>query len=85
VEELAAVLPVMDGNLRLEDKERAILSTCSSLITIVQDQGSRLVQFSHFSVKEFLTSDRLAASSVDILRYHHIRLEPHTTLIISIG
>jgi len=85
VEELAEVLaidfsgtrmtPKVDGNLRWEDKERAVLSACSSLITIVQDRGSRLVQFSHFSVKEFLTSDRLAASTVDTLRYHHIPLE----------
>ena len=85
VEELAEVLaigftatamtPMMDKNLRWEDKERAILSACSSLITIFQDRGSRLVQFSHFSVKEFLTSDRLGASTVDALRYHHIRLE----------
>ena len=86
VEELAEVLaidfsatgmtPRLDENLRCEDKERAVLSACSSLITIVRDDwGSRFVQFSHFSVKEFLTSDRLAASTVDILRYHHIRLE----------
>src|SRR5260221_5170004 len=86
VEELAEVLaidfsatgmtPRLDENLRWEDKERAVLSACSSLVTIVQDRRSRHVQFSHFSVKEFLTSDRLAASSVDSLRYHHIRLEP---------
>jgi len=87
VEELAEVLaidssatgmtPNMDENLRWEDKERALLFACSSLIIIVQGHGgdSRLVQFSHFSVKEFLTSDRLGASTADTLRYHHIRLE----------
>jgi len=91
VEELAEVFaidfsatgmtPMMDENLRCEDKERAVLSACSSLITIVQGRGSRLVQFSHLSVKEFLTSDRLAASTVDTLRYHHIRLEAaHMTM-----
>jgi len=85
VEELAEVLaidfsgtgttPMMDEKLRWEDKERAVLSVCPSLITVVRGRGSRLVQFSHFSVKEFLTSDRLAVSTVDTLRYHHIRLE----------
>jgi hypothetical protein len=85
VEELAEVLaidfpvtnmtPMMDERLRSEDKERAVLSACSSLITIVQDGVSNTVQFSHFSVKEFLTSDRLIASKVDTLRYHHICLE----------
>ena len=87
VEELAEVLaidfsgtgmtPAVDENLRWEDKERAVLSACSSLIIIVQDwrSDSPRVQFSHFSVKEFLTSDRLAASTVDTLSCHHIRLE----------
>jgi DNA-binding GntR family transcriptional regulator len=30
-----------------------VLSICSSLITVVDNRGSRVVQFSHFSVKEF--------------------------------
>ena len=85
VEELAEVLAIdfsatgmvriMYGSLRPEDKERAVLSACSSLIAIVQDGGSRLVQFPHFSIKDFLTSDRLATSIVDTLRYHHVRHE----------
>jgi hypothetical protein len=37
------------------------------------------VQFSHFSVKEFLTSDRLARSSGEISRYH-IPLSPAHTV-----
>jgi len=96
VEELAEVLaidfsatgmhPMVDKNLRWEDKERAVLSACSSLITTVQagHSSSRLVQFSHFSVKEFLTSDRLAASTVDTLRYHHIRLEAAHTMMAQV-
>ena len=91
VEELAEVLainfsvpggsPMVDENLRWEDKERAVLSACSSLITIVQDKDSRRVQFSHFSVQEFLSSDRLATSTVDTLRYHHIHLESAHTVM----
>jgi hypothetical protein len=38
------------------------------------------VQFSHFSVKEYLTSDRLARSSGDVSRYH-ILLEPAHTIL----
>ena len=85
VEELAEVLaidfsgkektPKVDENLRGQEKERAVLSACSSLVTIVQDGTSRLVHFSHFSVKEFLISDRLATSTVDTLHYYHIRLK----------
>ena len=94
VEELAEILaidssttgmtPILDENLRWEDKERAVLFVCSSLLTVVQDRGSRVVQFSHLSVKEFLTSNRLAASIVETLRYHHIALEPaHVMMTIS--
>jgi hypothetical protein len=91
VEELAEVLAIdfsatggnskVDETLRWEDQEQAVLSTCSSLIAIVEDGGSRLAQFSHFSVKEFLTSDRLSASTVDGLHYHHIRLETAHTIM----
>jgi hypothetical protein len=85
VEELAEVLavdfdnpdgvPKLNPKWRWEDEEQALLSSCSSLITIVESGGSRVVQFSHFSVREFLTSTRLATSIGDVLRYH-IALEP---------
>ena len=39
-----------------------------------------MVQFSHFSVKEYLTSARLATSSQDISRYH-IALKPAHTIL----
>ena len=65
---------------RWEDHEQAVLSTCSSLITIIPTNYSPLVQFSHFSVKEFLLSDRLAKSGKDISQYH-IALEDANTLI----
>ena len=93
VEELAELLafefdaapggiPKYRPALRLDDQTQAVLSTCSSLVTIIDDEHSRrqIVQFSHFSVKEFLVSNRLAPSIGDISRYH-IRLGPaHTTL-----
>jgi ankyrin repeat protein len=97
VEELAEVLainfdaeggiPKLNENFRWADQEQAVLSACSSLVAIVKYEGSesesdsRRVQFSHFSVKEFLTSDRLDASVVDILRGHHISLEPAHTIM----
>ena len=89
VDELAEVLavdftasegiPKLNESLRWEDQEQAVLSACSSLISVVED--SRVVQFSHFSVKEFLTSDRLATSKIDASRYHHILLEPAHTIM----
>jgi hypothetical protein len=90
VEELAEVLAVdfddAEGIPRLkpdwlwEEQELALLSACSSLIAIVEAGGSRVVQFSHFSVKEFLTSPRLATASGEVSNYH-IDLEPAHTIL----
>jgi ankyrin repeat protein len=91
LEELAEVLafdfddatggiPSLNADWRREDQERAVLSTCSSLITIVHDGDSRVVQFSHFSVKEFLMSDRLSLAAEDISVYHITPTPAHTIL-----
>ena len=45
-------------------------------------EDPRIVQFSHFSVKEFLISDRLAESSREItISQYHIQLEPAHTIL----
>ena len=91
VEELAEILaldfeeveggsPRLNEDWRWEDQQRAVLSTCSSLITLVDNGGSRVIQFSHFSVKEFLTSDRLVTSKRDVSYFHIIPELAHTTL-----
>ena len=109
VAELAEVLAVdfgtasaagtskLNTDWRWEDQEEAVLSTCSSLISVVDEQadflstrsslisavdehGGQVVQFSHFSVKEFLTSSRIGGSSADISRFH-IFLEPAHTIL----
>ena len=51
-----------------------------SLITIVDKGCYRVVQFSHFSVKEFLTSERLATAE-EHLSYYHISLGPAHTIL----
>ena len=117
VEELGEVLavdfdvgegiPTLNTGWRWEDQEQALLSSCSSLISIVHGNGgdnevdeddkdnednqnendsndhnhdNALVQFSHFSVKEFLTSHRLATPIRDVSRYY-IGLEPAHTIM----
>jgi len=66
---------------RPENPEEAVLSTCSTLISIIDDKGAKIVQFSHFSVKEFLTSDRLRTSEVGNIRDYYIPFDAaHTTL-----
>ena len=82
VEELAEFLAfksetggnlTFEGNWRPENPRDTVLSTCSSLIAIVNVDGSPVMQFSHFSVKEYLTSSRIAEGPVS--RYY-IPLEP---------
>jgi ankyrin repeat protein len=91
LEELAEVLafefdtadgavPRYRADWRPNDQGQAVLSICSSLIAIVDHDGSQIVQFSHFSVKEFLTSDRLATSIGDLSRYHLHPEHAHTIL-----
>ena len=92
VEELAEVLaidfdaarregiPKLNPNWRWVDQHQAVLSTCSSLIAIVDNGHSQVVQFSHFSVKEYLISDRLANANGDVSHYHIVPESAHTIL-----
>ncbi len=73
-------IPRFHENWRLEDPAYEVLSTCSSLLSIVNVEGSSVIQFSHFSVKEFLTSTRLAETSNIITRRFHISMIPAHTL-----
>ncbi|KAH9165412.1 hypothetical protein EDB89DRAFT_2076826 [Lactarius sanguifluus] len=74
-------VPKLNANWRWEDQEEAVLSACSSLVAVVDNGHSRVVQFSHFSVKEFLTSNRLATSSLEEVSRFHIRLESAHTIL----
>jgi ankyrin repeat protein len=88
IEELAEILaidwddgevPNYDKEWRPQDPEEAVLSACSSLIAIVNVNGSRIVQFSHFSVKEYLTSERLKTSE-KLSQFHITPHSAHTIL-----
>jgi len=90
VKELAEVLafdfktdgvPTFNPGWRWADQEEAVMSACSSLVMIVNDGDSRVVQFSHYSVKEFLISNRLVEPIRDVSRYH-IRLEAAHTILV---
>ena len=89
VKELAEVLavdfiaegtPKLNLGWRWDDHEEAVMSACSSLVIIVKDGDSRIVQFSHFSVKEFLTANRLAEPIRDVSQYHIQLGAAHTIL-----
>src|SRR5258707_3852296 len=75
-----AALPIFNADWRPEYAERSVMSVCCSLIAIVDRGGHQVVQFSHFSVKEYLTSERLAAAE-ERLSYYHILPEPAHTIL----
>ncbi len=90
VEELAEILsfdfkagpiPKFHEDWRFEDPIDAVLSSTSSLLAIVDGWRSRVIEFSHFSVKEFLTSARLAETNDMICRRYHISMAPAHTLV----
>ena len=91
VEELAEVFafdfdgpegepPELKDRRPLEDRQRDVLSICSSLIILVDNDDSNVIQFSHFSVKEFLTSHRLSTSEEVISQFHIKDEAAHMTL-----
>ena len=90
VEELAELLaydfkagqiPQFHEGWRLEDPVDAVLSTCASLLVIVDGGYGKVIQFSHFSVKEYLISTRLAAATDILPRRYHISMTPAHTLV----
>jgi hypothetical protein len=89
VEELAEVIALrLDAGEDLQHRtgwhpanaHQAVLSACSSLIMIVNVNGSTLVQFSHFSAKEFLMSSRLANAAEHLSFFHICPRSAHTVL-----
>ena len=50
-------LPTLNTDWRPAYPEEMVVSVCSSLIAIAGRGGHQVVQFSHFSIKEYLTSE----------------------------
>jgi len=76
----AGELPQYHMNWRPDHPEEEVLYICSSLISIVDIDGSRVVRFSHFSVKEYLTSERFANAGKGLSRYHILPHSAHAIL-----
>ena len=94
VEELAEILPFdfkpgaipkFHKDWRLKKSVEAVLSACSTLLSVVNVKTSRessnVVQFAHFTVKEFLMSTRFAEKHDNISRRYHISMSPVHTLV----
>jgi ankyrin repeat protein len=75
----AGLTPAFLVDWRPEDPARTVLSTCTSLLAIVKTYDSPpIVQFAHFSVKEYLMSARLAKANETISRFHVSMTPAHT-------
>ncbi len=77
----AGPIPKFHEGWRLDDPVDAVLSTCPSLLAIIDVGGYQIIQFSHFSVKEFLTSARLANTQDRISCYHVSMASTHTLAV----
>jgi len=94
VEELAEILafdfksgaiPKFHEDWRLQNPVEAILSACPTLLSVVNvetyHETFRVVQFSHFTVKEFLVSSRFAEKHDNISRRYHISISSAHTFV----
>ena len=63
---------------RPEDPGHAVLSTCASLLTVVGEDDSRVIQFAHFSVKEYLVSTRIGKAKDTVSRFQVSMTSAHT-------
>ena len=77
----AGQIPKYRKDWRLEDPVDAVLSACSTLFSLVNDEDSKVIQFSHFSVKEFLTSARFAGKRNTISSRYHVSMTPAHALV----
>jgi hypothetical protein len=90
VEELADILafdfkagqiPKYHEDWRVENSVKAVISTCSTLLSIIKIENSQVIQFAHSSVKEFLTSARFAEQRRTISYRYHISMPSAHTVI----
>ena len=75
-------IPKFEPSWRDANAETAVLSACSTLVTIVVGHGRpprKIVQFSHFSVQEYLTSDRI--TNAEHVSHFHIHPKLAHTLL----
>ena len=72
-------IPTFDACLRPENPEEFVLLACSTLVAVVEVDRQKVVQFSHFSVREYLTSSRIA-NSEHVSRFRILPRPAHALL-----
>ena len=75
----AGSTPTFPPDCRLEDLSDTVISTCSSLLAVAKPvDGPPVVQFPHFTAKEYLTSARLAKAKDKLSRFRISMTQAHT-------
>jgi ankyrin repeat protein len=73
-------IPKFEPSWHESNAEDALLSACSTLVRIVDDGYRKTVEFSHFSVQEYLTSNRTANPSAPVSYFHVLPKLSHVLL-----
>jgi ankyrin repeat protein len=76
----AETIPRFHASWRLDDAEQSVLSTFSTLVTTVNVDGKQVTQFPHSSVREYLTSNRIATSAKRVSYFHIHKNQAHALL-----
>jgi len=77
---IAEVTPKYEAIWRSDEPEDNLVTVCSTFLSFVDVDGSRIAQFSHYSVKEFLTSERISKLETKVARYRMYEEPAHSTV-----
>ncbi len=77
---IAEVTPKYEEIWRSDDPEDNLVTVCSTFLSFVDVDGSRIAQFCHYSVKEFLTSERISKFETKVARYRLLEEPAHITV-----
>jgi ankyrin repeat protein len=77
---IAEVTPKYEEIWRSDDPEDNLVTVCSTFLSFVNVDGSRIAQFSHYSVKEFLASERISKFDTKVARYRLLEEPAHITV-----
>jgi hypothetical protein len=60
--------------------EDNLATVCFKCLSFINVAGSRIAQFAHYSVKEFLTSERISKFETKVARYRMLEEPAHITV-----
>lgn len=77
---IAEVTPKYEEIWRSDEPESDLKIVCSTFLSFIDVDGSRMAQLSHYSVMEFLTSERILKLERKVARYRLYEEPAHVTI-----